>query len=100
MWLESLFVSDFRNLAKQEILFDKKVNLFIGDNAQGKTNIIEAVYLLATSKSFRANKDVELIRWGKQSSIVEGRFGPNEIKVVIREGGKKAFINKQVKEKA
>ena len=97
MWLERLVLLNYRNFSKQEIDLDKRVNLFVGDNAQGKTNIIEAIFLLATTKSFRANKDIEMVRWGEKAAFVTGKFGPNEIKVAINETGKKLTINSRDK---
>ena len=100
MWLESINLLNFRNFTKQKIALDRKVSLFVGDNAQGKTNIVEGIFVLATTKSFRSNKDADLIKWGEEVALVSGKFGSNEIKVSITEEGKKLTINKQVKNRA
>ncbi len=100
MWLESLGLVDFRNFTKQELNLDKKINLFIGDNAQGKTNIVEGIYLLATTKSFRTIKEAELIRWGATRALVKGSAGPNDIKILISQDNKKVFVNNQAKSRA
>ncbi len=100
MWIERLTLSNFRNIAKQEILFGRGVNLLVGDNAQGKTNIIEGLYLLATTKSFRAGKDTELIRWGSEEALVKGRAGANEVKVSLNQDGKKIIVNNKARSRS
>ena len=61
MVINKLKLNNFRNYEKQEIEFDKGINIIYGDNAQGKTNILEAIFVGALGKSFRTNKDKELI---------------------------------------
>ena len=95
MVLESLSLYNFRNLKKLEVEFSRKVNLLVGDNAQGKTNVIESIYLLATTKSFRTIRDSEMIRWGQEEALVFGKAGPNEIKVVVTKDTKRVFDRKQ-----
>ncbi|HEX2583326.1 MAG TPA: AAA family ATPase, partial [Chlamydiales bacterium] len=53
MHLKSLYLRNFRNYAEMEIQFSPRINLLYGDNAQGKTNLLEAIYLIATGRSFR-----------------------------------------------
>ena len=62
MKIESLKLKNFRNYELLSLEFDKATNIFYGDNAQGKTNILEAVYLSGTTKSHRGAKDKDLIR--------------------------------------
>ena len=57
MWINKIKMSNFRNYSFQEINLEKNVNIFYGENAQGKTNIIEAIFLCSLGKSFRAKKD-------------------------------------------
>ena len=64
MIIESLDLKDFRNYGELHLEFSPGVNVFFGDNAQGKTNILEAVYVCATSRSHRGSKDREMIRFG------------------------------------
>lgn len=68
MIIDSLALSDFRNYELQEIRFDQGINILYGDNAQGKTNILEAIYLCITNKSYRASRDRDMIRFGSQES--------------------------------
>jgi len=63
MILNRITLSDFRNIENADITFQNGVNVFVGNNAQGKTNVLEAIYLSATEKSFRTNKEREMIRF-------------------------------------
>lgn len=65
MKLERLYLRNFRNYEEAEISLDPGVNLILGNNAQGKTNLLEAVSYLSTGKSFRTRKEAELIRFGE-----------------------------------
>ena len=62
MFIEKIKLTNFRNYEKQELILDKNINIFYGNNAQGKTNLLEAIYLCAIGKSYRTNKDKELIK--------------------------------------
>lgn len=62
MFLKNIQLTNFRNFSKLELSFDQ-ITLLIGNNAQGKSNILEAIYFLATSKSTRVEKDIQLIKW-------------------------------------
>nr|WP_010094621.1 AAA family ATPase [Ornithinibacillus scapharcae] len=73
MHIEELKLTNYRNYPKLEIGFDDKVNVIIGENAQGKTNLMEAIYLLAFTKSHRTSKEKELIRWDEDYAKIEGR---------------------------
>ena len=61
MYIKNIKLTNFRNYKNQQVELDKEMNLFYGENAQGKTNILEAVFLCAIGKSFRAKKEKELI---------------------------------------
>ena len=71
MNINKITLKDFRNYEKQEIQLDKNINIFFGNNAQGKTNIIESVFLCAYGKSFRAKKDRDLILFNKDNAVIE-----------------------------
>ena len=66
MRIKRLKVENFRNLEKLDIEFLDGVNIIYGNNAQGKTNIIEAIYIFSFGKSFRANRDIELLKFDKE----------------------------------
>lgn len=70
MYIESVQLKNFRNYESLELKFDKGTNIFYGDNAQGKTNVLEAVYLCGTTKSHRGSKDKEIIRFQEEESHI------------------------------
>ena len=71
MWIKKLKLNNFRNYQNQEIEFDKNINIIYGENAQGKTNIIESIFLSSVGKSFRTNKEKELIKFNENFCNVE-----------------------------
>ncbi len=71
MWISKVSLSNFRNYENEIIELNKNLNIFFGENAQGKTNIIESIFLCSMGKSFRAKKDIEMIKLGKENSIIE-----------------------------
>ena len=71
MWISKVKMKNFRNYDEQEIELQKNINVFYGENAQGKTNIIEAIFLCSMGKSFRAKQDKEMIKLNEEGSIVE-----------------------------
>ena len=66
MRIKRLKVENFRNLEKLDIKFSDGINIIYGNNAQGKTNIIEAIYIFSFGRSFRANRDIELLKFDKE----------------------------------
>ena len=70
MFVESIQLNNYRNYDSADVTFSPGVNIFFGDNAQGKTNLLEAVYLSATSRSHRGSKDRELIRFGEEEAHI------------------------------
>lgn len=70
MILKSVALSHFRNYSDMYMEFDKGTNILYGDNAQGKTNILEAVYVSGTSRSHKGSKDKELIQFGQEESHI------------------------------
>jgi DNA replication and repair protein RecF len=73
MHLQTLAISGFRNLADTVLSIDAPLVAFIGQNGQGKTNLLEAIGVLGLLKSFRTAKPQELVRWGENSAYVEAR---------------------------
>jgi len=67
-------IRDFRNIEQAEIEFDSGVNILCGENAQGKTNLLEAIHFTALGKSFRTSHDEEMIRFGAESCEVSMDF--------------------------
>lgn len=66
MHITRISLSGFRNLVKQDISFPERVTAIVGDNGQGKTNLLESIYLLSQARSFRTSKQVELIAWNEK----------------------------------
>lgn len=83
MKIESLKLKNFRNYELLSLEFDKATNIFFGGNAQGKTNILEAVYLSGTTKSHRGAKDKDLIRFEQNESHIETVVEKNGINYQI-----------------
>lgn len=98
MHITHLKLKNYRNYHQLDLTFDHKVNVIIGENAQGKTNLMEAFYVLAFTKSYRTPRDKELILWGKDYAKIEcslvkkNRTIPLEI--VITHKGKKVKLNR------
>lgn len=74
MKINSINIENFRNIENLELSFDDSINIIYGENAQGKTNLIEAVYLFTGSKSFRGVKDSELVRFENDFSRLSIEF--------------------------
>lgn len=74
MKLKSLQLVNFRNYKKLHLEFNGKVNLLVGKNGQGKTNIVESIYMLSFGKSFRTNKDKEMVRFNSENLYIGGSF--------------------------
>ncbi len=70
MYVESLALRNFRNYEALDIIFSDKINILYGDNAQGKTNILESIYLSATTRSHKRAKEKDIIRFGEEESHI------------------------------
>ncbi len=78
MVLLRLAIQKFRNLQPASLTFSPTVNFIYGENAQGKTNLLEAIYLLCLARSFRAREDAEAVPFGEEEFFVEGFFRSDE----------------------
>ena len=83
MIIKSLELADFRNYDSLEISFDKGTNILYGDNAQGKTNILEAIYVSATTKSHKGSKDKEIINFDKEEAHIRTYLLKDEIETRV-----------------
>ena len=96
MYIDNLKIQNFRNYKYQEVNFENKINIFYGDNAQGKTNILESIFISSFGKSFRTNKEKELIKMGENFLKVQTHFQKKdrdgEIKVEISDK-KNVYLN-------
>ncbi len=99
MILKSVALSHYRNYAKLYLEFDKGTNILYGDNAQGKTNVLESVYVSGTSKSHKGSRDRELIQFGEEEAhirtIVEKNGLEHQIDMHIKKNRPKGIaVNK------
>ena len=101
MQITELKLTNFRNYNATRFLFTPGKNIIIGNNGVGKTNIVEAIYYLSITKSFRATTDQVVIKDAEEYATIEGNIKKkmaNNYKIVIDKTGKKVFINQyQVK---
>ena len=72
MRLSNLKLKNFRNYHETKLEFSPNINVLIGENAQGKTNLLESIYVLAMTKSHRTTNDRELIEFSEKSAFLEG----------------------------
>lgn len=96
MKLTFLRLHDFRSYKDIQILFEDGIHIFAGKNAQGKTNLLEAIYYLSTTKSHRTNKDEDLIKEGCEAFFIRGEVAKirktEELRIVLNQKGKNLFI--------
>ena len=100
MYLTNLHLRSFRNYVNQQVIFNSQKTIIVGNNAQGKSNLLEAVELLATLKSHRTTRDRELILEGAVAGQVEGivkrAYGTAELTITFRNQGKRTVaLNKE-----
>lgn len=88
MNIRSIELKNFRNYENLEIFFDEGTNILFGDNAQGKTNILEAAYMSGTTKSHKGSRDKEMIRFGEEEA---------HLKTVVARGGREYQIDMHLK---
>ena len=109
MFLKNLNLKDFRNYGKAQFAFGKNTTVIVGPNTSGKTNFTEAISMLSAGKSYRAEKDEELIRFGQTSARITGEVGLDlddkdvtELQIILAKQenervAKKFLINKVAK---
>ena len=88
MYFKEIDLTNFRNYENLEISFDEGTNILFGDNAQGKTNILEAAYMSGTTKSHKGSRDREMIRFGEEEA---------HLKTVVVRGGREYQIDMHLK---
>ncbi|MFS0575842.1 DNA replication/repair protein RecF [Sporosarcina sp. 179-K 3D1 HS] len=97
MYIERLELTNYRNYASLDLSFSPQINVLIGENAQGKTNIMESIYVLSMAKSHRTSNDRELIRWDQEHGKIKGdiqrKYGKIPLELAISKKGKKARVN-------
>ncbi|MFD1125152.1 DNA replication/repair protein RecF [Lentilactobacillus raoultii] len=97
MRLEDISLRNFRNYIDQSLKFSAGINVFLGKNAQGKTNLLEAIYVLALTRSHRTSNEKELINWQSQTAQLKGtiqkQLGKVPIELDLGLKGKRAKVN-------
>lgn len=93
MILQNLFLQNFRSYTKSEFDFKSGTTLIAGPNTSGKTNLIEAIFLLSTGHSFRAERDIEVIRFGQDLGRVRGETEKRLEVIITRDSQKKYLVN-------
>lgn len=99
MFLKKLNLTNFRNYSNLELDFDHRPTILVGNNAAGKSNILEAIYLLSTTKSLRVETEDELIKQGEEFARVEGfleNSGDSELLVIIQRPSEEITFKKKV----
>ncbi|MDE5830475.1 MAG: AAA family ATPase, partial [Clostridia bacterium] len=99
MHIKKIKLTNFRNYEDQEVFFDKNINIFYGNNAQGKTNLLEAIYLCAIGKSYRTNRDKELVKEDSRylTASVEYEKKDREGKISVNISEKKVIAVNDIK---
>ncbi|NLM39321.1 MAG: DNA replication/repair protein RecF [Firmicutes bacterium] len=99
MRIKQLQLKNFRNYQHAAIELHPVLNIFVGNNAQGKTNLLEAMYILAMSKSYRTGRETELIYHDETAAHVHGRVERNadiDLRVIVQQDSpKKLFVNQK-----
>ncbi len=97
MWIDKINLQSFRNYSNTEVSFTDGTNIFIGDNAQGKTNLLESLYYLANATSFKKIRDKDIISFNKSSMSLSGLIRKGmyfkDVEIVVDDKGKKISVN-------
>ena len=78
MNIQKIKIENFRNYHEEEVVFHNKVNVIVGDNAQGKTNLLESIYVSSLGRSFRTTKDKEMIRFEEPFARILATYNTEE----------------------
>ena len=101
MLIKELYLENFRNYDKQKIELNENINVFYGKNAQGKTNILEALYFCSLGRSFRTYKENELINFGNENSKIIIKYfknnRDNEIEIDLNKNERKCIKLNKIK---
>lgn len=98
MHIQTLSLHNFRNYETASLSLSAGLNIFVGDNAQGKTNLLEAIYVLSLSKSYRTVRETELIRHGADRAIITAqvaKMASLDLGVMVSHAEKKRLLVNQ-----
>ncbi|MBO0437284.1 DNA replication/repair protein RecF [Vagococcus fluvialis] len=97
MIIKEISLRSYRNYDTLDLLFSPRLNVFLGENAQGKTNLLESIYVLSFARSHRSNNEKEMIRWEQEFARIEGKIEKHDstldLTMIISNKGKKTKIN-------
>jgi len=97
MKIESLFLENFRNYRNASVSFADGQNLIFGENAQGKTNLLEAIFYLSCLKNFHSSRDFDAVLSGEREARIRGEFEAygrkTEVDLRLRQGGRRLLVN-------
>lgn len=98
MQLHKLHLVNFRNYTDQRLTLSPAVNVFCGENGQGKTNALEAILMLAVGKSHRTSRDKDVIAWNCHNAAIEGHVeslhASRTLRLELTNSGRKAYVNR------
>lgn len=100
MLIKQIKLNNYRNYTNATIPLHPNLNIITGPNGVGKTNILESIIVVSNTKSFRTNKDDELIKFNEEYSKIEAQTDKNTLKIVLNQTGKSLFINNEQIKKA
>ena len=87
MYLNSISLQNFRNYKKSNFSFSQNTTLIVGPNTSGKSNLIEAIFFISLGRSFRIEKDEQLVKFGEEVARIKGKVDDKELEVVIAQRG-------------
>ena len=94
MYIKEIELKNYRNYEYLKIEFNEKTNLILGNNAEGKTNLLESIYLSSIGRSFRTNKDSDLVQFNRDAAKVsvkaEKNYGETTVEITIKKDSKKS----------
>ena len=83
MFIKRLTLKGYRSYKNITFDFDSGLNILIGKNAQGKTNVLEAIFFAVIGKSFKTSKEKEVINWEKESAYIKAEFQKNIERLIL-----------------
>lgn len=99
MIIKKIKIKNFRNYAEHTFIPERNLNIIYGENAQGKTNLLESCFYLLSSVSYRTRKEKEIIKWGEEGFLIKGEVGLADGRkelldvVYINDGNRKSLVN-------
>ena len=93
MYIKNIKLRDYRNYSKLDLDLEPNINIIIGDNGAGKTNILESITLISDTKSFRTRNDSELVKNDCEYSLIAIKTNDHEFKMVIKDEGKILYLD-------